>query len=104
MSSAADQFSEGQIEEFKEAFSLFDRNKDGTIFEAQVVFVMKDLGIFVSERFLAVSIGRLGRHNIFLLVLKNCSAWLRPSHSQPPPPTTKFFEGSRLSRRLRFDI
>ena len=54
MSSVADQFSEEQIEEFKEAFSLFDRNKDGTIFEAQVVFVMKDLGIFVSEIFLAV--------------------------------------------------
>ena len=36
MAAGFDQFSDEQIEEFKEAFNLFDRNQDGTIFESQV--------------------------------------------------------------------
>ena len=36
MASGFDQFTDEQIEEFKEAFNLFDRNQDGTIFESQV--------------------------------------------------------------------
>ena len=36
MTTGFDQFSDEQIEEFKEAFNLFDRNQDGTIFESQV--------------------------------------------------------------------
>ena len=59
MAGIADQFSEHQIDKFKEAFTLFDRNKDGTIFEAQVIFVMRALGIHVSEAVLRVSTRRL---------------------------------------------
>ena len=33
-----EQFSDDQIDEFKEAFTLFDRNEDGTIFESQVIW------------------------------------------------------------------
>ena len=50
----ADQFSDNPIDEFKEAFTLFDRNKDGTIYEAQVVLVMKALGIHANEMDLKV--------------------------------------------------
>ena len=38
--SGFDQFTDEQIEEFKEAFNLFDRNQDGTIFESQVFSAM----------------------------------------------------------------
>ena len=54
MSGIADQFSEKQISEFKEAFSLFGDNKDGTVFMAQIDFVMKALGIHGNEMELRV--------------------------------------------------
>ena len=38
-------FSEEQIEEFREAFNLFDSNQDGTVFMHSVEGVMKALGI-----------------------------------------------------------
>ena len=56
MSGVADQFSDKQITEFKEAFSLFDDNKDGTVFMAQIDFVMKALGIHGNEMELRVSV------------------------------------------------
>ncbi|KAI9512012.1 calmodulin B [Russula earlei] len=40
----ADQLSEGQISEFKEAFSLFDRDGDGTITTFELGTVMRSLG------------------------------------------------------------
>ena len=49
MADLSDQFSDQQIDEFKEAFTLFDRNKDGTIYESQVLLVMKALGIYANE-------------------------------------------------------
>ena len=49
MEDLSEQFSDQQIDEFKEAFSLFDRNKDGTIYESQVLMVMKALGIHSTE-------------------------------------------------------
>ena len=51
----ADKFSFKQIKEFREAFNLFDRNNDGTIYEAQVVHVLSALGITTSQAFLSVS-------------------------------------------------
>ena len=46
------------------------------------------------------------------IYISYCSAWLRPkvntkvtvNHHPPPPPTTNFLKGSRLHRRLRFDM
>ena len=55
MSGIADQFSEKQITDFKEAFSMFDDNKDGTVFMSQVGFVMKALGIHGNELELRVN-------------------------------------------------
>ena len=49
MSGIGDQFSDEQIDEFKEEFTLLDRNKDGTIYESQVLLVMKALGIHANE-------------------------------------------------------
>jgi calmodulin len=40
----ADQLSEEQISEFKEAFSLFDRDGDGTITTFELGTVMRSLG------------------------------------------------------------
>ena len=55
MADLSDQFSDQQIDDFKEAFSLFDRNKDGTIYESQVLLVMKALGIHANEVDIRVS-------------------------------------------------
>ena len=40
----ADQLTEEQISEFKEAFSLFDKDKDGTITSRELGTVMRSLG------------------------------------------------------------
>merc|ERR1712100_729404 len=42
--SMADQLTEGQIAEFKEAFSLFDKDGDGTITTKELGTVMRSLG------------------------------------------------------------
>ena len=55
MADLSDQFSDQQIDDFKEAFNLFDRNKDGTIYESQVLLVMKALGIHANEVDIRVS-------------------------------------------------
>lgn len=41
----ADQLTEEQIAEFKEAFSLFDKDGDGTITTKELGTVMRSLGI-----------------------------------------------------------
>ena len=48
-SCGADRLSEEQIAEFKEAFSLFDKDGDGTITERQLGTVMRSLGENKSE-------------------------------------------------------
>ena len=40
----ADELTEEQIEEFKEAFSLFDKDGDGTITTKELQTVMRSLG------------------------------------------------------------
>jgi len=42
--SMADQYSEEQIAEFKEAFSLFDKDGDGTIDSEELGTVLRSLG------------------------------------------------------------
>lgn len=44
LSSQADQLTEEQIAEFKEAFSLFDKDGDGTITTKELGTVMRSLG------------------------------------------------------------
>merc|ERR1711983_192216 len=49
MTSVADQFTEEQIQEMKEAFNMFDRNSDGTVHNLQLVQLFRILGIHVTE-------------------------------------------------------
>ena len=72
MADLSDQFSDQQIDEFKEAFTLFDRNKDGTIYESQVLLVMKALGIHANE--LDIRVGLMVRCMLLrltLMILRN---------------------------------
>ena len=47
--SMADQLTEEQIAEFKEAFSLFDKDGDGTITTKELVTVLRSLGQNLTE-------------------------------------------------------
>ena len=49
MASLADQFTDLQIDEMKEAFSMFDRNRDGNVVLTQLVTVFRTLGIHISD-------------------------------------------------------
>ena len=49
MTSLADQFSDQQIDHMKEAFSMFDRNRDGTVLLSLLVTVFKTLGIHITD-------------------------------------------------------
>ncbi|XP_044836073.1 calmodulin-like protein 5 [Mauremys mutica] len=55
----ADQLTEGQIAEFKEAFSLFDKDGDGTITTSELGTVMRSLGQNPTEAELQDMIGEL---------------------------------------------
>ena len=52
----ADQLTEEQIAEFKEAFSLFDKDGDGTITTKELGTVMRSLGQNPTEAELQVNI------------------------------------------------
>lgn len=54
--SKADQLTEEQIAEFKEAFSLFDKDGDGTITTKELGTVMRSLGQNPTEAELQVSL------------------------------------------------
>ena len=49
MASVADQFTDEQIDEIKEAFNLFDRNNDGNVLIAQLGTLFKMLGVHTTE-------------------------------------------------------
>ena len=51
----ADQLSDSQIEDFKEAFSLFDKIGDGTINISQLGAAMRALGLHCSDSEIQVS-------------------------------------------------
>ena len=51
MAGFAEVFTDDQIDEYKEAFSLFDRNKDGTIFESQVLKYVSQIDIISPNKF-----------------------------------------------------
>ncbi|XP_036615805.1 calmodulin-A-like [Trichosurus vulpecula] len=55
----ADQFSEEQIAEFKEAFSLFDKDSDGCITTKELGTVMRSLGQNPTEAELKNMIGEI---------------------------------------------
>ncbi|KAK9480165.1 hypothetical protein V1514DRAFT_326587 [Lipomyces japonicus] len=59
----ADQLTEEQISEFKEAFSLFDRNNDGQITTKELGTVMRSLGQNPSEAELADMINEVDVDN-----------------------------------------
>merc|ERR1712156_921354 len=49
MTSLADQFTDLQIDEMKEAFAMSDRNRDGTVLLSQLVTVFRTLGIHLTH-------------------------------------------------------
>ena len=55
MTSLADQFTDLQIDEMKEAFAMFDRNRDGTVLLSQLVTVFRTLGIHLTHSQIKVS-------------------------------------------------
>ena len=57
MTSLADQFTDLQIDEMKEAFAMFDRNRDGTVLLSQLVTVFRTLGIHLTHSQIKVSNG-----------------------------------------------
>ena len=70
----ADQLTEEQIAEFKEAFSLFDKDGDGTITTKELGTVMRSLGQNPTEAELQDMInevdadGKLHLKNVFLML------------------------------------
>jgi len=56
MTTVADQFTDSQIDEMKEAFNLFDRNKDGNVLIIQLGSLLKMLGIHTTDAELKVYI------------------------------------------------
>ena len=58
MASLADQFTDIQIDEMKEAFSMFDRNRDGNVILTQLPTVFRTLGIHISDSEIKVGQGR----------------------------------------------
>lgn len=44
------QLSEAEVKQFREAFQLFDKNNDGQITAAELLIVMRQLGLNPSEQ------------------------------------------------------
>ena len=90
MADLSDQFSDQQIDDFKEAFSLFDRNKDGTIYESQVLLVMKALGIHANEVDIRVS-WVLSLIILKLILILSRSTWMELTVTIAEPLTFQSF-------------
>lgn len=65
----ADQLTEEQIAEFKEAFSLFDKDGDGTITTKELGTVMRSLGQNPTEAELQDMINEVRASQIVLLAI-----------------------------------
>ena len=90
MADLSDQFSDQQIDDFKEAFILFDRNKDGTIYESQVLLVMKALGIHANEVDIRVS-WVLSMIILRLVLILSRSTWMELTVTIVEPLTFQSF-------------
>ena len=90
MADLSDQFSDQQIDDFKEAFILFDRNKDGTIYESQVLLVMKALGIHANEVDIRVS-WVLSMIILRLVLILSRSTWMELTVTIAEPLTFQSF-------------
>ena len=45
-----ERFTQVEIESFKEVFTFFDRNGDGTIKESDVTLAMRSMGALITEK------------------------------------------------------
>ena len=70
----ADQLTEEQIAEFKEAFSLFDKDGDGTITTKELGTVMRSLGQNQTEAELMAFIAKVG---VFARMHTDCTTAIR---------------------------
>ena len=84
--SQADQLTEEQIAEFKEAFSLFDKDGDGTITTKELGTVMRSLGQNPTEAELQDMINEVdadGKHNLLTFsIIFNNSFYLSPDSTK----------------------
>ena len=67
----ADQLTEEQIAEFKEAFSLFDKDGDGTITTKELGTVMRSLGQNPTEAELQDMINEVDADGIWMNLIDN---------------------------------
>ena len=83
----ADQLTEEQIAEFKEAFSLFDKDGDGTITTKELGTVMRSLGQNPTEAELQDMINEVrlltAVHLLLLLLESRMTAGVRLPARQP---------------------
>lgn len=71
----ADQLTEEQIAEFKEAFSLFDKDGDGTITTKELGTVMRSLGQNPTEAELQDMINEVDADGEYLII-NTLNSWL----------------------------
>jgi calmodulin len=69
----ADQLTEEQIAEFKEAFSLFDKDGDGTITTKELGTVMRSLGQNPTEAELQDMINEVNDNAIYKIAHKDAA-------------------------------
>ena len=87
MGDSSAQLSEEQIEEFKEAFSVFDKDGDGTITLDELSIVMKSLGRNAT------------REELKAMIAEVDDELGPPTHASFPAPCPKRWGGARRSGR-----
>ena len=101
----ADQLTEEQIAEFKEAFSLFDKDGDGTITTKELGTVMRSLGQNPTEAELQDMINEAGlmKKSLYVFMWGALLPW-KWLHSKPSEPMIWTGNHERSDRQLQFSI
>ncbi|OWR50081.1 calmodulin like protein [Danaus plexippus plexippus] len=92
----ADQLTEEQIAEFKEAFSLFDKDGDGTITTKELGTVMRSLGQNPTEAELQDMINEVDADDYFLII--PMASAVKPKKASLFPSVLKHFSNSPTAK------